>query len=231
MNNQLKLIAFDGDDTLWGDMPFYHEAIEKIAAMLREYAHTNPVQDVLCETETENLSIMGYGSKTFLISVLEAAIKVSDHKIQVHEILEIIRIGKSLMNHPIRLLPDVKEVLTDLASDYRLMLITKGDISEQKSKIYRSGLSDCFRYIEIVNEKDEQTYSEILKRYDVAPENFLMIGNSLRSDIIPVLNIGGNAVHIPYEVTWYHEEVSEDIEKEYSRLSEIRELPGLIGEL
>ncbi|MDM8525426.1 HAD family hydrolase, partial [Desulfococcaceae bacterium HSG8] len=229
MNNSLKLIAFDGDDTLWEDISFYQEAVKNITEILGKYADTTSIPEDLYKTEVENISVLGYGAKSFTISMIETAIRLSSQKIHPGDIQEIIAIGKSVVSHPIRLLPDVREVLTCLSSHYRLMLVTKGDFYEQKAKISHSGLSDYFAYIEIVSEKDEHAYSEILERYSIAPENFMMIGNSLRSDVVPVLNIAGNAVHIPHKFTWYHEQVSGDIQKEYSELKGIRELPGLIN--
>ncbi|MCP4345413.1 MAG: HAD family hydrolase [Desulfobacterales bacterium] len=229
MNKLIKLIAFDGDDTLWTNMPFYLEAVEKIKTILGKYTDITVIPKEVYETETENLSVLGYGTKSFIISMIEAAIKVTSQKIHPKEIQEIITIGKSLMNLPVELLPNVRKVVADLSSDNSLMILTKGDLFEQKSKILRSGLLDYFKYIEIVSEKDEQTYSEILEKYNIEPENFLMIGNSLRSDIVPVLNIGANAVYIPHNAVWYHEEVSGDVQKEYYEINDIRELPGLLG--
>ncbi len=230
MENEIKIIAFDADDTLWSNMSFYFEAVEKIKDVFRRYIDMTSIPKDVFKIETENISALGYGTKSFIISMVEAAITVCSPKIQADDIREIISIGKSLMTSPVVLLDNVENVIGELSSDYNLMLLTKGDLFEQQSKIARSGLSDYFQYIEIVNEKDEHTYSGILQKYDISPKSFLMVGNSLKSDVIPVINIGANAIHIPHKDTWYYEQIPHSYEqKQYHKIDCISELPDLIA--
>jgi putative hydrolase of the HAD superfamily len=229
MRNQIKLIAFDADDTLWTNMSLYHEAVKRIKEILGRYVDLTSIPEDVYRIETENISILGYGTKSFIISMIEAAIKTSSQMIHASEIQKIISIGKDLMNSRVELLANAENVINELASNSVLMLLTKGELFEQQGKITRSGLSGYFRYVEIVSEKNEQTYSDILKKYNIAPRNFIMIGNSLKSDIMPVLNIGGNAVYIPHKDTWYHEKMPADFNgKKYYQLDGIDELPDFL---
>jgi len=229
MNRQIELLAIDADDTLWTNMLFYHEAMDSIKNILEKYTDTALIIKDLYEIETANISVLGYGTKSFIITMVEAAISLTEGKIKAHDILEIVTIGKTLFSRPVELLDNVKETLAELSQNYTLMLLTKGDLFEQQGKINCSGLIGYFEYTEIVSEKDEATYSALLQRYNIAPENFLMAGNSLKSDIFPVLNIGGNAVHIPHRSVWYHEDVpADEAGRDYIVISDISELTGLI---
>ncbi|MCP4161276.1 MAG: HAD family hydrolase [Deltaproteobacteria bacterium] len=227
--NNIELIAFDADDTLWINMSLYFDAINRIKEILGSYVGLDKFQENFYKIESENIPALGYGTKGFIVTMVEVAIKSSSQMIQANEIQDIISIGKNLMNSPIELLDGVEKVVSKLASKSGLMLLTKGDHFEQQGKIDRSGFSKYFPYVEIVIEKDENSYSKILENQNVAPENFLMIGNSLKSDIMPVVNIGGNAVYIPHKDTWHREEIGEDsIEKRYYQLEDIRELPDFL---
>ncbi len=206
--SKIQVIAFDADDTLWVNEPFYREVETTIAELLRPYTHEDHFMEKLYECEKQNLKIFGYGAKGFTLSLIETAIKLSDKRITANEIHKIIELGKSLLQKPVELLPGVAQTIKSLSSNYPLMIITKGDLFDQESKIARSGIADYFQTIEIVSEKKPETYARILERNNISPETFCMVGNSLKSDILPVLKIGGNAVHIPYCTTWVHEQVA-----------------------
>lgn len=226
----LDLLAFDADDTLWVNEPHYTLAQEKLTQLLSQYVDSRSLTEALYETETRNLALFGYGAKSFTLSMIETAIELSLGNICGHEIQEIIDIGKALINEPIKLLPGVQDTLSQLVGSYPLMLITKGDLFDQESKLARSGLADFFQYVEIVSEKDEGTYSAILEKHSAEAQHFMMVGNSLRSDILPVLNIGGYAAYVPYQITWLHEQVPalHTSEKAYFELESIEQLPDLL---
>lgn len=229
MRLPLSVIAFDADDTLWVNEPNYRNAEKELERILQNYVDIHSITEKLYKVEMKNLSLFGYGAKGFTISMIETAIELSGKKIRAREIERIINIGKSVMNNPIELLPNARKVVIHLSQMCKLMLITKGDLFDQESKIARSGLSEFFKYVEIVSEKDEAAYSKILKKYHIECDKFLMVGNSLKSDILPILNIGSNAVHIPYHTTWIHENVEHsDNCKKYYELPDIIELPDLI---
>lgn len=203
----IKTIAFDADDTLWVNQPHYDEMEQKFAALLSPYLPPETVTRRLFEAENRNMPIFGYGAKAFMLSMIETAIELTDGRISGEEIQHIIVLGKEMLSHPIQLLDGVRHVLAGLEEDYTLMLLTKGDLLDQESKIARSGLSRYFQQVEIVSEKKPGTYRALLKRHRLQPEQFVMIGNSLRSDILPVLEIGAYAMHIPAASTWLHEQV------------------------
>ena len=227
--SQSPVIAFDADDTLWPNEPYFREAEKEMIKLLSPYYTGDNLIEHLYQQEVRNLHIFGYGAKGFTLSMIESMIELSNGQVSGKEIQKIIELGKSIMTYPIDLLPDVAETLKTLSS-YRLMLITKGDLFDQESKIARSGLADEFEIIEIVSEKDDDTYRKLLKRHDIQPENFWMIGNSLKSDVLPIARIGGTGVHIPYKSTWLHETVSEEhaAAHDYHELASISELPALI---
>jgi len=229
MRQPLSVIAFDADDTLWVNEPNYRNAEKELERILQNYVDIQSITENLYKVEMKNLSLFGYGAKGFTISMIETAIELSGKRITAREIEQIISIGKSVMNNPIELLPNVRKVVIHLSQICKLMLITKGDLFDQESKIARSGLSEFFKYVEIVSEKDEATYFKILKKHRIECHKFLMVGNSLKSDILPILNIGSKAVHIPYHTTWIHENVEQpDNRKKYYELPDIIELPDLI---
>ena len=171
--------------------------------------------------------IFGYGAKGFTLSLIETAIELSDKRITVNEIQKIIELGKSLLQKPVELLPGVVQAIKHLSADYPLLIITKGDLFDQESKIARSGIADYFQTIEIVSEKTPETYAKILKRNNISPESFCMVGNSLKSDILPVLEIGGHAIHIPYHTTWVHEQV-EPSQLETAQYTSLKTITDLI---
>lgn len=209
MRHNIKVIAFDADDTLWSNEPFFQEVERKYTELLSDYGSAKEISAELFKTEMSNLECLGYGAKAFTISMVETALRVSAQKVTAEKIQEIILLGKSLLEMPIELLPGVEDTLKALKAQggYRLVVATKGDLLDQERKLKRSGLTPYFDHIEIMSDKTEKEYNRLLQVLQVAPEEFLMIGNSLKSDIQPVLAIGGYGVHIPFEVMWQHEVV------------------------
>jgi putative hydrolase of the HAD superfamily len=206
MYSNIKVIGFDADDTLWINEPFYQEVERKFCRILKPYIQDEAeTSRELFLTEIQNLEIYGYGAKGFILSMVETAIRISKDKITAEEIARIIDSGKTLLDMPIELLDGVEKVLQLLQGKYRLILATKGDLLDQERKLKASGLFGYFHHIEIMSDKQEANYQKLLDHLDISPDEFLMIGNSVKSDILPVLNIGGKAIHIPYEVTWQHE--------------------------
>ena len=229
----IDTIAFDADDTLWHNELHYALTQEKIAAMLAPYCSAEKVENELYATEMRNLALFGYGTKGFMLSMIETAIELSDGRICGEEIQTIIDAGKTMLSSEIQLLPYVQETLGALSGSYRLMLITKGDLFDQESKIARSGLASYFEHIEIVSDKSPQTYQELLTRHNIQITHFLMVGNSPKSDVLPVLEIGGQAVHVPYKITWTHEANVDqnDLQKEYFKIEHLGQLPKLLNSL
>jgi putative hydrolase of the HAD superfamily len=228
-----EVIAFDADDTLWHNEYLYLDTHEKFKQLLRQYHHEEWIEQRLNETEIRNLRHFGYGIKGFTLSMIETAIELSEGRMSGAEIQAIIEFGKEMTKAPVELLDGVRETIAKLAESYELMLITKGDLFDQEAKIARSGLGDYFSRIEVVSEKNAEIYQKIVAKHGIAPERFLMVGNSLKSDILPVIAIGGHAVLIPYRTTWIHERVSlSDLEpKSYIELEQISFLPNLLDEL
>ena len=227
------VIAFDADDTLWHSESLYAAAQEEYRRLLAPYAEAERIDRVLHQTEMRNLSIYGYGIKGFALSMIEAALELSQRQISGGEIQRVLDLAKQMLNTDVELLEGVSEVVAELARTYPLMLITKGDLVHQEAKIELSGLKPYFRSIEIVADKTPQSYAALLLRYHVEPSRFLMIGNSLRSDVLPVLEIGGQAVHVPYTITWAHEhvDVPPDQQGRYHELEHIGQLPALLKSL
>ncbi len=228
----IKTIAFDADDTLWHNETLYTVTQEKFARLLVDYKDPADIERELYDTEMRNLRLFGYGIKGFTLSMIETAIELSDGKIRGYEIQTIVEFAKEMLQAPVQPLEDVEKVLSHLADNFQLILITKGDLFDQETKIARSGLAPYFQGIEIVSEKTPRVYIKLLAKYDVEPHQFLMVGNSLRSDILPVLEIGGQAVYIPYAITWAHEVVEEgEAQKQYHVLNQIGFLPELVRQI
>ncbi len=211
MNNQIRVIAFDADDTLWVNEPYFRNAELEFCALLSDLMPTEKVMARLFETEIANLKLYGYGIKGFMLSMIETINSVCGEKVDPKVIKAAIDIGKSMFLKPIELLDGVEDVLKSLSGKYRLVVATKGDLLDQERKLERSGLHHYFHHIEIMSDKQEKDYQKLLKHLDCPADEFLMIGNSLKSDILPVLAIGGHAVHIPYHITWLHEQIEEEI--------------------
>lgn len=229
----IEVIAFDADDTLWHNEFYYTEAKEKFQQILTRYHDAAWIGDRLDATELQNLNRYGYGIKSFTLSMIETAVQLTEGRITGTDIQEILTIAWAMLDKPMDIFEGVRETILTLSERYKLLLITKGDLFEQEAKVARSGLGDFFDGIEIVSEKTPSAYQTIVQRHQVAPQNFLMIGNSLKSDILPVLAIGGKGIHIPFETTWVHELVPEaELEgKDFIRLVHIAHLPALLETL
>lgn len=210
----IKVIAFDADDTLWVNEPFFREAEEKFASLLEDFMPQHGIMKELYRTEIENLTLYGYGIKGFMLSMIETALRITDHKMPISLIDKIIRIGQEMLEKPVELLPGVEEVLKSLNGDYRIVMATKGDLVDQERKLRKSGLEKYFHHIEVMSEKRVGDYEKLIRHLDVPPSEFLMMGNSLKSDILPVLELGGHGIHIPFHITWIHEQVEHEVEHE-----------------
>ena len=221
----IKVIAFDADDTLWVNEPLFQKAEHKFCELLEDYLPHHTVNRALLATEIANLPLYGYGVKSFMLSMIETAMKISDNTIGLSAIEKIIRIGQELLQEPVVLLDDVEEVLQALHGKYRLVMATKGDLLDQERKLGKSGLERYFHHTEIVSEKKEADYQKLIRHLDIEPPEFLMIGNSLKSDIIPVLNLGGHGFHVPYHTTWEYEKVEKNIvHPNFQQLQGIRQV-------
>ena len=206
--NTIKVIGFDADDTLWVNETYFRDAEEKFTALLEGYETKNKIDQELFKMEIKNLELYGYGIKGFVLSMIESALELSNNEVSQATIQEILNLGKRMIAHPVELLDGVKEVLKELGDKYRLIVLTKGDLLDQERKLEKSGLIDYFHHIEVLSDKKEANYSKLLNHLDINPSEFLMIGNSLKSDILPLVNIKANAIHVPFHTTWAHEEVS-----------------------
>lgn len=227
------VIAFDGDDTLWHNETLYAAAQAEFRRLLAEHHPAEIVDQRLYETEMRNLEFYGYGIKSFTLSMIETATELTDGQMTAEDVRRILGIGRKMLTADVRLLEHAQATVTQLAGSHPLMLVTKGDLRDQKRKLANSGLAPYFRHIEIVTSKTRTDYEEILDKYEINPARFLMVGDSLRSDIAPVLELGGHVVHIPYQLAWAHEVVA-DVERTrpgYHRLEHIGLLPALVQDM
>lgn len=204
----IQVVGFDGDDTLWHNEGIFTMTHERFAALLAPHIDGDPAGR-LAGFERRNLEIFGYGIKGFTLSMVETAIEVTGGRISADDIARILAFGKEMLEHPVELLPGAAEAVAAVAERRRVVLITKGDLFDQETKVARSGLGELFASVEVVSEKDEAAYERVLRRLGVDRRAFCMVGNSLRSDVVPVARLGGCGVHVPYEVTWSHEQVDE----------------------
>ncbi len=212
MNSKYKIIGFDADDTLWVNEPYFHETEENFIELMSQFGSPELISKELYKTEMANLTGYGYGIKGFTLSMIETAVRISGSTNPNMFVNEIIGFGKALIDKPVILLNGVVEILKKLKEfGYRLIIATKGDLKDQERKLSKSGLSGHFHHIEIMSDKRDEDYLKLLSHLEISPEEFLMIGNSLRSDIIPVLSIGGHAVHIPYHTNWAHEKAERPV--------------------
>ncbi len=222
---KIKVIAFDADDTLFVNEPYFQETEQKFCVLLSDYLSHQGLSQELFKTEIDNLDLYGYGIKGYTLSMIEAAMKISNNTISIEVIEKIIVLGKELLQKPIELLDGVEEILKALQGKYKLVVATKGDLKDQQSKLHRSGLGPYFHHIEVMADKQELNYEKLLKRLEIEPEEFFMIGNSLKSDVLPVLAIGGHAVHVPFHTTWEHEKISHKVEHErFTTVSKITDI-------
>jgi len=207
----IKVIAFDADDTLWVNEPYFQDTERKFCEMLEDFLPHHTVSQELFKTEMKNLSLYGYGVKGFILCMIETICRVTENTADIKIIEKTIALGQELLQKPIELLEGVEQVLAQLNGGYRLVMATKGDLLDQERKLLKSGLEKYFHHIEIMSDKNVPDYLKLLKRLDCKPEHFLMVGNSLKSDVLPILEIGAYAVHVPYHTTWMHEDVSHSI--------------------
>lgn len=228
--NNIKVIGFDADDTLWVNETYFRDAEAEFAKLLSGFETLNKIDQELFKMEMKNLSVYGYGVKGFVLSMVEMALELSNNTVSNAVISKILNIGKTMINQPVELLEGVEDVLKTLAPHYKLIVATKGDLLDQERKLERSGLLDYFHHIEVLSDKKEANYSKLLNHLDIKPSEFLMIGNSLKSDILPLINLKAHAIHIPFHTTWLHEQVEEKATngKAYKTLNSILEVPKLL---
>lgn len=204
----IKVVAFDADDTLWVNENYFREAEGEFVKLMSTYASEKETMDILFEVEMQNLSIYGFGIKGFMLAMTEAAGRISKGTVSSTEIAKILELGKAMLNKPVELLDKVENILKEVQQKYKVILATKGDLLDQQRKLEKSGLEKYFHHIEVMSDKKEKDYLKLIKHLDIKPEEFLMIGNSLKSDILPVIEIGANAIYVPYEITWLHEQAT-----------------------
>jgi putative hydrolase of the HAD superfamily len=223
--SQIKVVGFDADDTLWVNETYFREAELKFAELLENYETKNKIDQELFKVEMQNLELYGYGIKGFMLSMIESALELSNNNISQTTITKILEVGKEMIAKPVQLLEGVEEVLQELSDKYRLIVLTKGDLLDQERKLDKSGLSRYFHHVEVLSDKKELNYQNLLDHLEIKTKEFLMIGNSLKSDILPILNIGAQAVHVPFHTTWVHEEVAaEEIENNHLTINKISEI-------
>ena len=220
-----KTIAFDADDTLWHNEPYFDEAQAKFCELFQDFASKQEILQLILNHQVKNLPLYGFGIKAFTLSMIEAALELTNHQINGTAIEKIINIGKDLLQKPVELLPNVTEVLEQLKGKYKLVVATKGDLKDQHRKLHDSGLGAYFHHIEVMSDKTDLDYTKMLNRLECEAKDFIMIGNSLKSDVLPVLNIGGTGIHIPYHTTWEYEKIDFEIQHEnFKSISNLTEL-------
>ncbi|WP_275316138.1 HAD family hydrolase [Tenacibaculum bernardetii] len=223
--NNIKVIAFDADDTLWVNETYFREAENEFAKLLSGYETENKIHQELYKKEIDNLKIYGYGVKGFVLSMVECALELSNYKINPKTIDKILEIGKEMLEQPIDLLDGVEEVLQKLQGKYKLIVATKGDLLDQERKLEKSGILKYFHHTEVMSDKKEKEYVKLIKHLDINPSELLMIGNSLKSDVLPLVALGAAAVHVPFHTTWAHEEVSNEQKSDsYKTVAKITEV-------
>jgi putative hydrolase of the HAD superfamily len=227
------VIAFDADDTLWHNETLYARAQAQLKQLLSQYCSPECIDQQLYQTEMRNLEHYGYGIKAFALSMIETAIELTEGQIDGRGIRQIIELAKEMLQAKVELLEYAESTLAELSARYDLMVITKGDLRDQQSKLARSGLDRYFKHVEIVSDKTRASYQAILDKYKLEAARFLMIGNSLRSDILPILELGGKAIYIPYHLTWVHETVDQPSggQREYFELEHLGLVPALVEKL
>lgn len=221
----IKVIAFDADDTLWVNETYFRDAENEFAKLLSGYETENKIHQELYKKEIDNLKIYGYGVKGFVLSMVECALEISNNKVNQNTINKILEIGKEMLEQPIDLLDGVEEVLQKLQGKYKLIVATKGDLLDQERKLEKSEILKYFHHTEVMSDKKDKDYLKLIKHLDIDPSELLMIGNSLKSDVLPLVKIGASAIHIPFHTTWAHEEVSEEQKSDnYKTVSKITDV-------
>ncbi|MEM0542249.1 HAD family hydrolase [Flavobacterium sp. j3] len=224
-----KIIAFDADDTLWHNEPYFDEAQAKFCELFADYTSNQEILQLILSHQVKNLPLYGFGIKAFTLSMIDSALELTDHQISGQGIQKIIDIGRDLLQKPVELLPEVEDVLKQLKGKHKLVVATKGDLKDQHRKLHDSGIGHYFHHIEVMSDKKELDYEKMLTRLDSKPDNFIMIGNSLKSDVLPVLSIGGHAIHVPYHTTWEYEKIDfEIVHPNFKAVSSINQVLDLI---
>ncbi|WP_142534299.1 HAD family hydrolase [Saccharicrinis carchari] len=231
MNKKYKWIGFDADDTIWENETFFRETEYQFAKLLSEFCDEQTIMQELYKTELDNLKDYGFGIKGFMLSMIETAIRLSKGKVGIDKISCMIELGKCMLNKPVKFIDGSKEVIESLSKKgYKLVVLTKGDLLDQERKLSKANIKQYFHHIEIMSDKQEANYNKILEHLNIEARDFLMIGNSLKSDILPVLNLGGSAVHIPFHTTWVHEEVENNKKLEnFWELEQMAQLEEVLG--
>ena len=226
ISDKIKVIAFDADDTLWVNETYFREAEHQFAKLLAKYETENKIDQEIFKTEVKNLKMYGYGVKGFILSMVECALELSNYQVNQKTIEAILNIGKKMLNEPIELLDGVEEVLQSLQGQYKLIVATKGDLLDQERKLEKSNLLSYFHHIEVMSDKKEKDYQKLIKHLDIHPSELLMIGNSLKSDVLPLIEIGASAIHVPFHTTWIHEEVTEEEKSklDYKTVNNIKDI-------
>lgn len=227
----IKVIGFDADDTLWVNETYFRDAERAFSKLMAPYETANKIDQELFKRQIENLPLYGYGIKGFILSMVEIGLELSNNSISNKAIEAILDIGKDMLSKPVDLLEGVEEVLLTLSQDYRLIVVTKGDLLDQERKLEKSGLSHYFHHIEVVSDKQDADYSKLLNHLDIKPSEFLMIGNSLKSDILPLINIKARAIHVPFHTTWIHEQVvaNEKDNKKYKTITSLLDVLPILN--
>ena len=226
ISENIKVIAFDADDTLWVNETYFRDAEVAFAKLLAKYETQNKIDQELFKKEIENLKHYGYGVKGFVLSMVECALELSNYNVNQKTIEAILNIGKEMIDKPIELLDGVEEVLQSLQGNYKVIVATKGDLLDQERKLEKSNLLKYFHHIEVMSDKKEKDYTKLINHLDVEPSEFLMIGNSLKSDVLPLIALGASAIHVPFHTTWVHEEVSDEekSDSDYKTVAKIKEI-------
>jgi len=228
----ISVLGLDADDTLWHNETFYQSTRQRFNELLADFVDTKRLEEEIEATERRNLSLYGYGAKGFTLSMMETAIQVSEGKVSSQALSEILAIGRELMNHPVEPFPGVHEALEALSAEYKLVLITKGDLFHQESKLAASGLGGFFSSVEIVSEKKADTYTRIFSRHGAGPEHAAMAGNSVRSDVLPALEAGSYAALIPFHLVWAHEDAPlPALHPRFAELPSLADLPRWLAEV
>lgn len=221
----IKVIGFDADDTLWVNETYFRNTEEQFADLLEQFETKNKIDQELFKMEIKNLPLYGYGIKGFMLSMIESALDISNNQVSQATVAKILNLGKAMLEHPVELLEGVREVLNTLSENYRLIVLTKGDLLDQERKLEKSGLSAYFQHVEVLSDKKEENYLHLLNHLQIETQEFLMVGNSLKSDVLPLINIGAQAVHVPFHTTWQHEEVSvRENEYEYLKINRLSDI-------
>jgi len=227
----IKVVGFDADDTLWVNENYFREAEERFCQMLTDFHSKKEVLKTLFDIEMKNLDLYGFGIKGFMLSMMETINEVAGDKAKPEYYERAIALGKDMLNKPVQLLDEVEEILIKIQDKYQIILVTKGDLLDQQRKLQKSGLEKYFHHVEVMSNKHQADYNKLINHLDIKPHEFLMIGNSLRSDILPVIKVGSQAIYVPYEITWQHEVVNHEEEEraDYLRVNSLQEIiPHLV---